>query len=88
MCARVLEIGKQNNRISSYTRSHVVSVFQSENVNVILHTRIQITQTRTTDMAILVIFKVVFVVCGHVECQTGPFGAILDRLPPSLVIFE
>ena len=32
------------------------------------------------EAAILVIFKVVFVVCGHVECQTGPFGAIWDRL--------
>ena len=30
--------------------------------------------------AILVIFKVVYVVYGHVECQNGQFGAIWDGL--------
>jgi len=37
-------------------------------------------QLLVCEVAILVIFKVVFVACGHVECQTGPFEAIWDRL--------
>ena len=30
--------------------------------------------------AILVIFKVAFVVYGHIECENGQFGAVWDGL--------
>ena len=37
-------------------------------------------QLLVREAAILVILKSFFVACGHVECQTGPFGTIWDGL--------